>query len=95
MPPAPPPAVFVKDLGDVLHLIGGTVAALLIFFNPGFMLINAAIVKHSTSELDQLQQHSDDTVRAPFRAVLDRHLNPRGVPISEDPCTQSASPRPS
>lgn len=48
-------SLFVKDLGDVLHLIGGTVAALLIFFNPGFMLINAAIVKHSTTELDQLQ----------------------------------------
>ena len=47
--------VFVKDLGDVLHLIGGTVAALLIFFIPGSMLINAAIVKHSMDELDQLQ----------------------------------------
>ena len=71
------PAVFVKDLGDVLHLIGGTVAALLIFFNPGSMLINAAIVKHSTSELDQLQQHSDDTVRVPIPALPDQHhLNP-------------------
>ena len=48
-------SLFVTDLGDVLHLIGGTVAALLIFFNPGFMLINAAIVKHSTSELGLLE----------------------------------------
>ena len=48
--------MFVKDLGDILHLIGGTVAALLIFFNPGFMLINAAIVKRSANELDMMQE---------------------------------------
>ena len=55
--------VFVKDLGDVLHLIGGTVAALLIFFIPGSMLINAAIVKHSMGELDLLQAEGKVNVR--------------------------------
>lgn len=35
----------VTDLGSVLHLIGGTVAAFIIFFLPGLMLVNAAIVK--------------------------------------------------
>lgn len=78
MSPCTLPAVFVKDLGDVLHLIGGTVAALLIFFNPGFMLINAAIVKHSASELDQLQQHPDETVRAAIRAVRPQ-THPMGI----------------
>lgn len=35
----------VTDLGTVLHLIGGTVAAFIIFFLPGLMLVNAAIIK--------------------------------------------------
>jgi len=40
-------AVAVPDLGSVLHLIGGTAAAFIIFFLPGLLLINAAIVKHT------------------------------------------------
>lgn len=40
-------AVAVPDLGSVLHLIGGTAAAFIIFFLPGMLLINAAIVKHT------------------------------------------------
>lgn len=35
----------VTDLGQVLHMIGGTAAAFVIFFLPGLLLINAAIVK--------------------------------------------------
>lgn len=35
----------VTDLGTILHLIGGTVAAFIIFFLPGLMLVNAAILK--------------------------------------------------
>jgi solute carrier family 38 (sodium-coupled neutral amino acid transporter), member 7/8 len=35
----------VTDLGAVLHMIGGTAAAFIIFFLPGLLLVNAAIVK--------------------------------------------------
>lgn len=35
----------VTDLGSVLHMIGGTAAAFIIFFLPGLLLVNAAIVK--------------------------------------------------
>ena len=35
----------VTDLGQVLHMVGGTAAAFMIFFLPGMLLINAAIVK--------------------------------------------------
>ena len=37
----------VKDLGSVLHMVGGTAAAYMIFCLPGLLLVNAAIVKHS------------------------------------------------
>ena len=40
-----PPFVQVTDLGQVLHMIGGTAAAFIIFFLPGLLLVNAAIVK--------------------------------------------------
>lgn len=42
----------MTDLGDVLHLVGGTAAAFMIFFLPGLLLINAAIVKESASQAD-------------------------------------------
>ncbi len=35
----------MTDLGSVLHMIGGTAAAFIIFFLPGLLLVNAAIVK--------------------------------------------------
>eukprot|EP00884_Botryococcus_braunii_P010874 jgi/Botrbrau1/19789/Bobra.0124s0037.1 len=37
----------VTDLGSVLHMVGGTAAAFMIFFLPGLLLINAAIIKES------------------------------------------------
>ena len=42
----------MTDLGDVLHLVGGTAAAFMIFFLPGLLLINAAIIKESASQAD-------------------------------------------
>ena len=39
--------VQVSDLGAVLHMVGGTAASFMIFFLPGLLLINAAIVKHA------------------------------------------------
>ena len=39
----------VTDLGAVLHMVGGTAASYMIFFLPGLLLVNAAIVKHSAS----------------------------------------------
>ncbi|KAK9804447.1 hypothetical protein WJX73_002133 [Symbiochloris irregularis] len=47
-------AVLVKDLGLVLHMVGGTAACFMIFFLPGLLLINAAIVKSG------LEQAEDD-----------------------------------
>ena len=37
----------VTDLGQVLHMVGGTAASFMIFFLPGMLLMNAAIVKRS------------------------------------------------
>lgn len=42
-------ALVVTDLGSVLHMIGGTAASFMIFFLPGLLLIDAAIIKHTTS----------------------------------------------
>ena len=39
----------VTDLGAVLHMVGGTAASYMIFFLPGLLLINAAIVKRTAS----------------------------------------------
>jgi sodium-coupled neutral amino acid transporter 7/8 len=46
----------VTDLGAVLHMVGGTAASYMIFFLPGLLLINAAIVKHSASSRDLSSQ---------------------------------------
>lgn len=48
-------ALVVTSLGEVLHLLGGTAAAFVIFFIPGLMLINAAVAKRSNTPLDLLQ----------------------------------------
>ena len=40
----------VSDLGAVLHMVGGTAASFMIFFLPGLLLINAAIVKHQDNQ---------------------------------------------
>jgi len=42
-------ALVVTDLGSVLHMIGGTAASFMIFFLPGILLMNAAIIKRTTS----------------------------------------------
>lgn len=42
-------AMLVTDLGSVLHLIGGTVASFMVFTLPGLLLMNAAIIKHTTT----------------------------------------------
>lgn len=42
----------VKDLGSVLHMVGGTAAAYMIFCLPGLLLMNAAIVKRSNEVLN-------------------------------------------
>ncbi|GFH28369.1 uncharacterized protein HaLaN_26847 [Haematococcus lacustris] len=46
----------VHSLGDALHLIGGTTASFMIFFLPGLMLINAAVMKRSNNLLDLISQ---------------------------------------
>ncbi|KAF8059975.1 slc38a7 [Scenedesmus sp. PABB004] len=45
-------AMVVRDLGEVLHIIGGTAACFMIFFLPGLLLMNAAIIKHTASSAD-------------------------------------------
>jgi hypothetical protein len=42
-------SLVVTDLGEVLHMIGGTAASFMIFFLPGLLLMNAAIIKHTHS----------------------------------------------
>ena len=42
----------VTDLGQVLHMVGGTAASYMIFFLPGMLLLNAAIVKRTASMMD-------------------------------------------
>eukprot|EP00878_Enallax_costatus_P011109 GHUV01011602.1.p1 GENE.GHUV01011602.1~~GHUV01011602.1.p1 ORF type:complete len:461 (+),score=81.03 GHUV01011602.1:314-1696(+) len=42
-------SLVVTDLGQVLHMIGGTAASFMIFFLPGLLLMNAAIIKHTSS----------------------------------------------
>lgn len=39
----------VTDLGAVLHMVGGTAASAMIFLLPGLLLMNAAIIKATTS----------------------------------------------
>jgi len=58
-------SMLCKDLGEVIHLIGGTAAACLIFFNPGFMLINAAIIKHSTHTLQSITTRHREAAKQP------------------------------
>ena len=54
----------MTDLGAVLHMVGGTAASYMIFFLPGLLLVNAAIVKHSASSTNlaeaavRLSQHA-------------------------------------
>ena len=40
-------ALAVTDLGAVLHLVGGTAAAFMIFALPGLLCWNAAVIKHA------------------------------------------------
>ncbi|KIY99600.1 AAAP family transporter: amino acid [Monoraphidium neglectum] len=42
-------AMLVTDLGSVLHIVGGTAAAFMVFMLPGLLLMNAAIIKHTTT----------------------------------------------
>ncbi|EIE22920.1 hypothetical protein COCSUDRAFT_47742 [Coccomyxa subellipsoidea C-169] len=50
----------VTDLGAVLHMVGGTAASYMIFFLPGLLLINAAIVKR-TASLANLAEEGQET----------------------------------
>lgn len=49
----------MSDLGQVLHMVGGTAASFMIFFLPGLMLINAAIVKRSAEVGGQTSVRQD------------------------------------
>lgn len=53
-------ALVVTDLGAVLHLIGGTAASFMIFFLPGLLLMNAAIIKHTSSYASLSQLAGED-----------------------------------
>lgn len=52
----------VRDLGAVLHMVGGTAASFMIFFLPGMLLINAAIVKATVEQADEDEEVSPSTV---------------------------------
>jgi hypothetical protein len=59
-------SMFCTDLGSVVHTIGGTAAACLIFLNPGLMLINAAIIKHSTGMLRDITARRTNSLQNPL-----------------------------
>jgi sodium-coupled neutral amino acid transporter 7/8 len=59
----------VTDLGAVLHMVGGTAASYMIFFLPGLLLINAAIVKRTASTQQLLDDTSDSVSHCPDRAA--------------------------
>eukprot|EP00879_Flechtneria_rotunda_P005871 GHRR01006177.1.p1 GENE.GHRR01006177.1~~GHRR01006177.1.p1 ORF type:complete len:198 (+),score=52.31 GHRR01006177.1:3314-3907(+) len=74
-------SLFVKDLGQVLHMLGGTAASLMIFCLPGLLLMNAAIIKHTNSftDLSQLADEepgSDIPSQAPSEDGLPRPSTP-------------------
>ncbi|KXZ52259.1 hypothetical protein GPECTOR_10g890 [Gonium pectorale] len=52
-------AEVVTDLGVVLHLLGGLCISFIIFFLPGLLLINAAILKYSRTVLEELEGQED------------------------------------
>ncbi|KAG2500250.1 hypothetical protein HYH03_001828 [Edaphochlamys debaryana] len=56
-------AEVVSDLGVVLQLVGGLCITFIIFFLPGLLLINAAIVKHSTQVLNDLEAEAIASLR--------------------------------
>ncbi|PNH08390.1 putative sodium-coupled neutral amino acid transporter 7 [Tetrabaena socialis] len=58
-------AEVVTDLGLVLHLLGGLCISFIIFFLPGLLLINAAILKYARTVLDvPVVLEEDGSVRA-------------------------------
>lgn len=54
-------AVLVQDLGSVLHMIGGTVASMMIFLLPGLILINSSIAKESARRAPSSLSLADGT----------------------------------
>ncbi|MEW5297319.1 MAG: hypothetical protein WDW36_000536 [Sanguina aurantia] len=44
-------SLLVNDLGDVLHLIGGTAASFMIFCLPGLLLMSSSVQKSSSEKL--------------------------------------------
>lgn len=62
-------ALVVTDLGIVLHLLGGLCISFIIFFLPGLLLVNAAIVKWSKVVLEQIDTEAilEEEEHAPVR----------------------------
>ncbi|PNW81882.1 hypothetical protein CHLRE_06g264450v5 [Chlamydomonas reinhardtii] len=52
-------AEVVTDLGFVLHLLGGLCITFIIFFLPGLLLINAAILKYARTVLSEVEGEAD------------------------------------
>ncbi len=52
-------AEVVTDLGIVLHLLGGLCITFIIFFLPGLLLINAAILKYARTVLSEVESEAD------------------------------------
>eukprot|EP00775_Hariotina_reticulata_P008954 gene8954-9130_t len=74
-------ALVVTDLGSVLHMIGGTAASFMIFFLPGLLLMNAAIIKRTVSygSLSQMaddEELFDDEFAAPGSSIAEAEDQP-------------------
>lgn len=65
-------ALVVTDLGSVLHMIGGTAASFMIFFLPGLLLMNAAIIKRTVSYGSLSQMVRTNYIRAGSLNLCDR-----------------------
>lgn len=70
-------SLVVTSLGDALHIIGGTAASFMIFFLPGLMLINAAVVKESSAQLDASMR--DPSKREGLNEALLRQAVAQGI----------------
>ncbi len=77
-------ALVVTDLGIVLHLLGGLCISFIIFFLPGLLLVNAAIVKWSKVVLEQI----DTEAILEVRGLLWEGEGCRGDALQEERCSK-------
>ncbi len=81
----------VTDLGAVLHMVGGTAASYMIFFLPGLLLINAAIVKRTASLANLAEEGQVGYLPLCFSRTV-HHTLPQGTQGSAFNTTEAVCP---